>query len=63
MPVTSGDVVERDFDAVRLLLPGSASQQVRAAADLDERRRFDTDCAVVAMVLVPAVPGVAGHAA
>lgn len=53
MPVMPGDVVERDFAAVRGLLSESVSERVRAAADLDERRRFDTDCAVVAMVLVP----------
>lgn len=55
MPVRSGDGVERDFDAVRSLLSESAAERARAAADLDERRRFDTECAVVAMVLVPTV--------
>lgn len=55
MPVTSGDVVERDFDAVRGLLSGAVSERTRAAEDLIARRRFDNDCAVVAMVLVPAM--------
>jgi sugar diacid utilization regulator len=54
VPVTSAEVVERDFEAIRRLLSDPASQRERAARDLHERGRFDAECAVVAMVLVPA---------
>jgi hypothetical protein len=47
----------RDLAAVRGLLSGSAQHRVRAADDLNERRRFDPGCAVVAMVVVLTATG------